>query len=370
MWNWVTGHQETRRQDGLWPGKRTFSRVSGHLNGIRIMTHPGDLTGYSPGGEIMYSEAGGGWEDIRPWALCMIALGFAWPNDCGRRRLCFVSTPCESVAAGFITLGALLRRLTEPGGDDRGAHIRRLEGMASDPNGQLLVRHRVRKGRFRVLRDESGRIAFEETNRAEPSRHFLLEANALDWYVDGEPPLQALPGAALSHPGIYQALLPTPMTIRKDNLRRSDSRIVLAGRVGGRSVTERSFAAVALRHGEDSATLSDLLSIHGWQSRTVSRARYFNPRAQMDQRFDRAGPPPSLAIADGPGSFEAIVDLPEVANTSVVAVVPRTADSDQLEQLAARVEGMTQWYEPDTMLGAALPSAPGGTVITVLRRAS
>lgn len=257
-----------------------------------------------------------------------------------------------------------------PGADDLNAHLARLRSLTPETARGVILRHRIRPGRFEVVRDASGQIRFQEFGRKDPARHALLDFHASNWYFDGEPPVEGYRGIELPLASLYESLLPSDHHVCNDNLRRTDSHVVLAGRSGGRTATKEILSAIRLRGGGQEANLSALLAIHGWQPQNVSRIRYFNPRMGMDDPFDRPAPEPALVIADGPGAFEAVLDCGELANSNVLAVIPRTADPDQLEHLAVRVETLTQWYEGDLEIGVGTPPLPAGVEMATLRRGS
>ena len=317
---------------------------------------------------VLFSESGGPSEPLPRWAADFIELGFRLPIAAVPRRIIFVSTPCESAAAGLITLGAMLKRLEQENADDLSAHYVRLQALTPETARGVILRHRIRtKRRFEVVRNESGRIQFQECGRRDPERYTLLEPHASNWYFDGEPPVEGYRGVELPHVRLYEALMPPGHHLFRKNLQRTDSHVVLAGRSGGRTLTEQILSAIRLRSG-DEANLSELLAIHGWQPRNVSRVRYFNPRTGTGEPFDRPGPPAGIVVADGPGTFLTVVDHPEIQNSSVLAVIPRTADPDQLDAVATRVESLGQWYDADPETGTDLPSLPAGVEIATLRR--
>jgi len=265
----------------------------------------------------------------------------------------------------------MLQRLELVGADDHSVHLTRLQHLTPETAGRVILRHRIRTGqRYELIRDEFGQVRFQELGRKDPERHILIDSHAANWYFEGEPPVEGYPGAQLRYTQIYRSLLPFGQQLCETNLRRTDSFVALAGQGGGRAVTEQVLSSIRLRVDTEEAALSELLAVYGWQPLNVSRIRYFNPRAGTGKEFDRPGPPPGLMIADGPTAFEAVYDHPEVLNSNVVAVVSRTADPDQLDRLAQRVEALAQWYDPDPDIATELPVPPAGVEIMTLRRES
>jgi hypothetical protein len=82
-----------------------------------------ELNGPLQGSSIRFSEAGDPWREVPQWADFLIRLGWAWPtNDAGRSRVCLVSMPCDSAAAGLVTLGAMIRDFGNPRANDVDGH--------------------------------------------------------------------------------------------------------------------------------------------------------------------------------------------------------------------------------------------------------
>ena len=288
------------------------------------------------------------------------------------RRVGFSSTPCESAAAGFVALGAMLQRLDKQGAEDLASHYARLQALTPGKDDAIVLRNRFRPNRlFRISHcDNNGRAWLGSASGSDSQKFVVLEANAADWIFDGEPPLEAYRGALLPFASLYAALMPSQRRPTDANLRSSDSAVVLAGRAAGRAATEDLMREIVLSDGHCIATLSELLAVHGWQPDNVSRVRYFNPRQRGESRFDRVGGPPLLIVADGAAAYYAARAELECEQASILTVIARTSDPATLEDLAENIAGLSQWYEVDSKVLDRLHDPPPGVTTAALRARS
>lgn len=312
---------------------------------------------------IEFSELGSPWAAMPLWASYCVELGRTWPLGPGKHRLGFVSTPCDSAAAGLITLGAMLQRLEDPAGDDLGAHRKRMQALAYEDD-DVILRNVNNKKKFKFARADADGIWVAEQAQ-NPSTWLLHDANMADWYFDGEPPVVSQRGEILPFANLYRALSRSVAAIHEANLSTTDSGIVFAGRAAGLPATQTAVNSVRLRCGQVEAGLGNLLPIHGWSDASISRVRYLNPRAQNDL-FDRGGGAALLVIADGPGAWHCVHSLKECRNSSTVAVVPRTADGDRLVELGNAIADLSNWYQRDAEVEELLPKPPRGIDTAIL----
>jgi hypothetical protein len=313
---------------------------------------------------LKFFERGHACDAIPSWVSYFIALGYRWPLCAPSRSLVFVSTPCESAAAGLITLGALIQRLHDPEGDELGTHKARLRSLAVGGQDKVL-RHRTLAGSFRFGRVDVNGVWLKREK--DSSFHLVTDANLTDWSFEGEPHVQALAGRGLQHGQLYRALSPDGLGPLSHNLCTTDSAIVLAGHVRGKAATRERLDEIAFQSGYGPVGVAELLSIHEWSSTSVSRVRYFNPRAQEDP-FDRRGGPPLLVVADGPGAWNIVNGTDECLESDVIAVIPKTLDGDRLRDLGEKIRALLPWYEANAAPLTALPSPPGGVDLGILRR--
>ena len=321
---------------------------------------------------VQFSESNEPWQAVPRWADFLISFGFNWGDtELNTRRISLISMPCESAAAGLVALGAMRRRFAVNGANDSISHYQRIEQLVAKHGEEIFLRHNNYKGRFLVeTKDQKGVIwvrseAADNTrlsNRNKLTRTIILSANACDWRFDGEAPVQAAQGAELPHRVLYENLVATSATIGS-NFSHSDYCICLAGRVAGESVSKNVFAGIRFRNHDDVADLSQLLTIHDWVPRTISRMSFFNTRtAQLDRNTGLT----RLVVADGDAAFLRVIDAPEFQSSDVVGVIHRAVERERLEAVGVKISELAQWYAPDNH--NYIPPAPAGITTSTLTR--
>ncbi len=318
---------------------------------------------------VNVAEDGDTWRHTPYWIRYFIALGLEWVPNSATQRLCFVSTPCDSQAAGLICLGSLLRRVAEIGTDDRSEHLKSLRKVAMLRHGSSRFRHRSRRGLYEAVLDGSDRIRFQRIGKTAPEQHYLLDANACEWAVAGDPHIEVRGLCdAIPFEPLYHALLPEGQEVMKQNLLRSDSVVVLCGRSTGSSTTEESFARLTFKCGEMTASLSALLCVHEWTGSKISRIRYLNSRKGAEayiksESYGRSALAPQLIVADGPAAFIAARKF--APSSDIITIVDRTSDLSLLELLGASVNGLKQWFDIASSINISI-EAPMGVVLRTL----
>lgn len=300
------------------------------------------------------------WWPIPRWIRFFLDLGIRWPYD-GKRRICIVSTPCDSAAAGLIALGAMLRRLSQSGANDLDDHIRRLRNLRPDP--RVILRRVWDKHQYIADPvDKDGSIWFRRVRDGQ--RHRFLEYHAGEWYFEAEAPIELKGGEVIPWRSHYAALLASDATLLPSNLGTSDSSIVLAGRSTGRSAQEAILAGLRFASGGHVATLQDLLTLESsHRKRFVARIRYLNTRTSEESTVTRTGIEPRLVIADGGDALRFAVESNGFAGTTIVGHIPRTDDQGRLEEVANTLSGLRSWYAHDADIESELPVAPPGVVV-------
>jgi len=347
-----------------------------------------DVTAHTLSSKVLISECSQTWRPMPAWAKYLIQLGFSWPNDeSPYRRIVVISMPCDSAAAGLVSLGALVRDLTNPKTNDLEAHYAALArfarqyvecckdckvrcepavrkcGYASEAKGQL----RSRDGkRYQVLSTTHDTPWGEAIScKSDREERQLLSQNAAGWKIDGEPWVQPDGGNARLIDDLYSAFIkdahPFP-----DNLTRSFAGLCLAGRAGGKAATREIFDSMRLRINEQECSLSKILTVRGWADpETISRICFFNTRTEQ---FDRYGYTPSLAIADGDASFLALISNRQFQRSDVIGVIHRTIERNRLDAVGHCLASLKQWYDDDLEVLQQLPPLPRGVTASVLRK--
>jgi hypothetical protein len=298
--------------------------------------------------------------------------------------------PCDSPAAGLVTLGALIRDLGDPLANDEEGHYDKLLSHAQ----QFLtacrkcdVKCRPEVTRCGYVKQATGRLRSPllphltleisdktdfETGKLrwlQPDgrrNHCLVSPDpkyTINYHLEDEPPPVWDRSEGEIPSSAYRSIV-TGLQAFDHNLRRSYSGLCLAGRAVGETASREICASVRFRNGAGDFGLEDLLTIHGWTASGVSRVAFFNPRTQ---RLDRSNASPRLVIADGDASFHTTLARSEFQCSDLIGVIHRNMERERLEALGEKM-APNQWFVQDTELLCGLPPLPRGISIAVLKR--
>lgn len=334
-----------------------------------------------------FSDSNQPWRTIPHWVDFLIKFGFEWPNITGRvRRIALMSMPCDSAAAGLITLGSVLRDLGNSAANDIDGHYDALLAYAKQylrdckpcgllrcaPDEKRCGHYKEAHGRLRSATYPravtiSDATDFEERQLAWKEGNVVTRPTvngALQWHIDGEPPnqLHTDSGALSALP--YTALSNSAQIVPK-NLRRSYSGLVLSGRTAGALPTREIYASLRFRVGSTEYRLDDLLTVFGWANSSVSRVVFYNPRTEQ---MDRGGITPTLVVADGGDSFLKVASSSRFQRSDIVGVIHRTMERERLEALGEKMAALRQWYVQDEDMLCGLPALPHGVSVSIVRR--
>lgn len=312
-----------------------------------------------------FSEAKSPWRSIPDWASFLIEFGFGWlGQSCAARRIAVISMPSDSAAAGLVALGAMRRCLEMRDASDTSSHYQRLLQLARAGDATVTLRHVKRPGvwAFDGIKPSGHPIVKKLRDRSRQRINIPLES-ALDWRIQGEPPIVLVPGQQVPNARLYSHLVAGGGEIMPSNLSSSYSQVCLAGRGTGEVPTRGSMEAIRLRVDGEEADLSQLLTVHSWMPGTVSRVMFYNSRTEA---FDRQSGTPHVVVADGDTAFLRGIDGTEFVNSDVIGVVHRTMERDRLEAIGAKLENLRQWYDRSEVGG--LPPTPRGIGISILKR--
>lgn len=317
---------------------------------------------------LEFSDSGSAWRPIPAWARFLIQFGYSWPmNDGEPRRIGLVSMPCDSAGAGLMALGAMRRRFEVEGANDLRAHFERIRTLAARQRGGTDIFDQRSRGSKRgpyYLDGDYGKNMSWACLRSKPGTRVTISATTSHfWRFSDEPPVEIIEGAGIQFGDIYSKMLSATGTVLPENLDHSDSLICLAGRPTGDAGTRRVLAELRFRSDADTiASLAELLTVHDWQSETVSRVTFFNSRTG---RLDREGRPPRLVLGDGDQAF--LLALNQFPRSDVIGIMNRCADREKLEMVGAKMVDLNQWYEGDGGLANRLPSVPVGVTLLLLK---
>jgi hypothetical protein len=195
----------------------------------------------------------------------------------------------------------------------------------------------------------------------------LFASSAKDYYIDGSSPyLVATPNGSLS--GLMFDRICPQAKILGPNLAASHAGVCFAGRTGGPEHTRAALGGCAFSVGGSSQSLAELMTIQAWaEPGALSRMTYFNPRTM---RLDRPGTPPTVVVADGASTLQIVLSQHEFRNSDVIAILPRDADQDRLEEARDTVANMRQWYDAQPLHMSFSQPPPRGLTGIVLCRNS
>lgn len=344
---------------------------------------------------MFFHDGGRELSSLPAWASYLIKIGFRWPSGTFRRVL-LVSMPCDSAAAGLITLGSLIRDLGNPKANNIEGHYAGLLryatqyirycrvcrircvpdvagcGYAAEASG--LIRHRAsgsnsRKGRKKLFTISERTIEENRLILSRPDEGNLTwwpDLNGIcDLQIDGEPfPENRFTEGQLSADP-YRHLVDDASFI-SENLQRSYSGLCLAGRSTGEDATKHICAGIRFDILGRQIGLDELLTIQGWsRSASISRVAFFNSRTE---KFDRNVLSPALVVADGDMAFRAVIANREFQRSDVIGVIHRTLQRERLEAVGNQIQSMRQWYTDDIELVTHLAEPPRGISIAALRK--
>jgi len=312
-------------------------------------------------GSMLFSEGNGSWREVPGWAHFLIRLGVKFPPDNMKtRRICLVSMPCDSTAAGLVALGAMARRMAEDNANDIHLHYDRILESAQR-NENRTFRQVGRSGTYIAVYDQ-GMLWMRKNNDRRCTTVMVNPERCLNYHFDGEPPPKVHQGDRLPFHGLYSSL--TGESVRNSNLLSSDSAICLSGRVLGGESTRRMLQNVRFKNGEYIVDLSRLLTVSSWTPGRVSRITLFNSRTE---KMDRPGNS-KLVVADGDQAF--LKSLDHFRGSNVIGVIHRCVERDRLEMVGQKLESLAQWYLEDEVFPGTMPGLPHGIFVKFLQRSA
>jgi hypothetical protein len=318
-----------------------------------------------PPSAILFSEGSETWRPLPSWVRWFLDFGYRWTIQQGKRRICILSTPCDSPAAALVALGLMRRRLEVPDAGDLASHLGHLRSLYAKGKTDTILRRVNSKKRFRLANADADGTLWAHIAGSTSVRYKIVEEFAYDWHVDGEPPVQVSRGAPLMLSDTLQSLFHDADPALKENLARTDSAICLAGRVAGGSQTQESLSTIRFRSGDSVSSLGSLLTVHGWHDGRVSRVSFYNSRSR---EFDRAARLPMVVSVEGAAASGRVLADQRFTESDVIAVIPRTSELEQLDTAAQQLTSLSQWYTPEDVGRANIERAPKGVVALVLRK--
>jgi len=304
--------------------------------------------------------------------------------------------PCDSAGAGLVALGSMIRDFGDERSNDVDGHYDRLLRYAKQYlekckpcilevcNPQIQRCDCAKEAIGSLLRSHGLRGTFELSERTNFQKREIVWLHrygrnkcytetpspneALNYHIDGEPPLELRHDQGKLNPLPYQAVLPDAK-ILDENLARSYSGTCLAMRAsapeGQPQASREMFQRINFRCGHNEWPLDTLLTINGWSGNTVSRVASFNCRTL---KLDRTGINPKLVIADGRKAFLRCVGQEEFHESDIIGIVDRNQKREELDEIRAKVTP-NDWYCTDEDLLCSLPkNKPNGISIAAIKK--
>jgi hypothetical protein len=337
---------------------------------------------------LLFSENDQNWQPAPSWVEFLIKFGYRWHrNNLQQRRIALISMPCDSAAAGLISLGALIRDLESPNSNDIDGHYNALLRYAQQylKNCRFCTSCQPDEMKCDYTKRATGWIRDWHCN---PSKRYIISEQtdlikrrlllsykggiiekipkyATDWQIDNEPPPQLSTGQGILDGKLYAGII-DDIRLNQNNLKMSYSGLCFAGRVGGESLSREICASIKFCFDDSKYNLSDLLTVNGWSSTvSVSRMSFFNSRTE---HFDRYSSEVSLVIADNDKALLKIFGQSQFQRSDLIGVIHRTIDHTDLEAVGERINALRQWYTDDSEMLADLPPIPRGINIMMLKR--
>ena len=358
----------------------------------------------------IFSDSSEEFSQFPDWVNFLISLGFRWPSgETRKRRIALISMPCDSPAAGLISLGALIRDLENPKANAFDGHVVSIRhyaeqyldyckdcqitpcnpelkncGYVKESTGQLKhnnkkkyrISERTRlktnqnpetSKQFLEFHTDNSWLYVEQKNHPVPIESFeerdthwsLKKKCILNWHIHDEPPtyIDTTEGEDLSE-RVYTQIIKDG-NIFQDNLKRSFSGLCLAGRSAGEAKIKELCETIKI----GDSRLSELLTIQNWSSSNpISRITFFNSRTEKpDRRVNNT----SLVVADGDDCFLKILRRSEFQSSDIVGVIHRTTSREKLEEVGNKLSELKQWYRNDTEILEIFESVPYGISINI-----
>jgi hypothetical protein len=341
---------------------------------------------------MQFSETDQPWRPIPEWVNYLIQFGYQWPAaEPSMKRIALISMPCDSAAAGLITLGAMIRDLGNATASNVNGHYGYLLKYAKQFLGacsrcDLHPCQPEKKGCGYVKRADGKMRSSQFANRSLTiSNRTDFEANQLAleyprahdgpgvWqpspaaaatvHICGEPPpvLGASNGALAPEPYSY---LIDGVNIQHQNLSRSYSGLCLAGRASGENTSRDTYATLRFCDAEKTYRLDEMLTVSGWSGAAVSRVLFYNSRIEEADRYAFS---PELVVADGDAAFLKAAGRTEFQHSDLLGVIHRVMEREKLETIGNKMAEWRQWYEPDLEFEAHHPP-PYGIGLSILKK--
>lgn len=341
---------------------------------------------------MKYFEADTFYDAVPAWAATALSLGYRWNlTDSTSRRIGLLSMPCDSEAAGLITLGALRRDLEHASANHMDTHFdlllrschertrARIHSEASKEEAGWDVRHVVDDTCWRfvdyhneldaiVLEDARHRPLIKRKGKSIPNQNgacsrYLLRSHAAEWQLRDFPLPQMAPGEKGLEMSDYIDLPGCTGPIAEANLSRSYEGLVLVGSGAARdSSYMQKFYTTGFAIADRKLPLGNLLTLHHNERKYIQRMRFLNTHSQ----HNKAVYPAKLVVADG---IQALLSAEKLfSDSDIIGVCNRDAPVEAILQLKDFLNDKVRYYSDLDISGCLSGEMPAGMLLRVLQR--
>lgn len=341
---------------------------------------------------MQYFEADRFYDEVPAWVASALRLGYEWSlTGSNTRRIGLLSMPCDSEAAGLITLGALRRDLESATANHVDTHFdlllkscherarARIHSEASKEEAGWDVRHVVDDTRWRfvdydneldaiVLEDARHRPVIRRKGKNIPNQNgacsrYLLRSHAAEWQLRDFLLSQMAPGEKGLEMSDYIDLPGCTGPIEEANLRRSYEGLVLVGSGAARDTYYmQKFYTTGFAKADRKLPLGNLLTLHHDERKIIQRLRFINAHSQ----HNKAVYPAKLVVADGIPAFLSAEKL--FSNSDIIGVCNRDAPVEAILQLKDLLNDKMRYYNDIDISGCLSGEMSAGILLRVLQR--
>jgi hypothetical protein len=319
----------------------------------------------------MYSEAGKSYTKVPKWVSAAVRIGFTWDRERPewKRRVGVISMPCDTACSALICLGLLRKDLERETANNTRGHYDRLLRAAdiylSNPSLETVLINsqgkNITKWSFEGKTDVGIKVlaGHKETvkkkgkhvlNPNGPITGYITESNAYQWRLEGDPVVETIGGGGALLQDDYSNITGCSGDIIAENLRRSFSGVLLAGKGEHRdTVYMTNIYEVGFGDEFQRKELGELLTLHT-PGNMVKRLNFCN-----HLNIDKQGKDYYLVIADGTQAF--LKALRYFRSSDVLGIFSRDEPAENLINVAENLADLERYYRPIDELGekAILP---------------
>ena len=298
--------------------------------------------------------------DVPKWVLQMIHIGYTWEKDRHpwKRRVCFISIPCKTVAAPLLALGALRTDLERQNANNIDGHFDVLKRardsyLENNDTSEPYLRDRNNNkwkffngeneiNKFDVIdatyRPIIRRRGQQINNPNMQCRSSITKDNARHWRLEGYPVIETEQITNELNRNDYLLIPNCDGEIEDNNLSCSYNGLLLVGDGEGLHTNYmQEIYNVNFCKDDLSVSLGQLLTLHA-ENNSVKRISFCNEKKVSQQKDDY-----KLIVADGSIAF--LNSLEHFKNCDVIGLFSRDEPIDNLVLLSNKLQEIKRYYK-------------------------